>query len=456
MSGESSTGKRARRILQILVVLALWGLMTHGNYAGSGDEPHYLAIAHSVAFDGDFDLANNYGANEPLVGAGVLQPEAHVRPGARGVARPVHDVGMPVLFAPYVRLAVPITNALTRAIPESTLQRARLNPPLLYRHFISLAMIVVAVVLARLMFMSILGLGASPNGAMGMTALLALSPPLVVFSILFFTELLSALLCFFVFTQIVLWGARGTGRWWWLGCATGFLFLVHARNIGLVIPLAALAAYQLRSSDRRSELRPFALGLALLLAVRTGVNYSFWGEWISNPHARLAEWTGLGDMLSESATRLAGLLVDQEYGLLIYAPIYAMALVGGVAWFRSRASLVRAMLIVAGVYLTFVICPLTNVHGWTGGWSPAARFLTPLTPLVGLLVLGGLRALPRPAAIGVIAVQVVISAYVWQHPKVLWNDGDGRAAICETVGEAVCRWLPSVGKPTSGVVLRKT
>jgi hypothetical protein len=56
----------------------------------------------------------------------------------------------------------------------------------------------------------------------------------------------------------------------------------------------------------------------------------------------------------------------------------------------------------------------------------------------------------------VIAVQVVISAYVWQHPKVLWNDGDGRAAICETVGEAVCRWLPSVGKPTSGVVLRKT
>jgi hypothetical protein len=443
MTGPGAT-RRARRILQVLVVLVLWGLMTHGNYAGSGDEPHYLAIAHSVAFDGDFDLSNNYGANEPLVGAGVLQPEQHVRPGAGGVARPVHDVGMPVLFAPYVRLAVPITNALTRVIPESTLQRARLNPPLLYRHFISLGMIVVASVLARLLFNALVGLGASPNGALGLTALLVLSPPLLIFSILFFTELLSALLCFVVFTQIVLRDARGPQRWWWLGCATGFLFLVHARNIGLTIPLAALAVHHLRAPARRAESRAFALGLAALIAIRTGVNYLFWGEWLSNPHARLGSWPGLGDLLSESATRFAGLLVDQEFGLLIYAPIYVVATVGLVAWFRTRANLARAVLIVAGVYLAFVICPLTNVHGWTGGWSPAARFLTPLTPLLGLSVLGGLRAMPKAIAIAAIVLQAAISAYAWQHPKVLWNEGDGRAAICETVGDRVCGRLPSL------------
>jgi hypothetical protein len=31
----------------------MWGLMTHGTIAGSGDEPHYAMAAHSVAFDGE-------------------------------------------------------------------------------------------------------------------------------------------------------------------------------------------------------------------------------------------------------------------------------------------------------------------------------------------------------------------------------------------------------------------
>jgi hypothetical protein len=445
MVGPDRATRRARRILQVLVVLVLWGLMTHGNYAGSGDEPHYLAIAHSVAFDADFDMANNYGAGEPLVGAGVLQPELHVRPGRDGVARPVHDIGMPVLFAPYVRLAVPLTNGLTRAIPESTLQRARLNPPLLYRHFISLAMIAVAVMVARLLFDSLVTLGATARGALGLSALLVFSPPLLIFSILFFTELLSALLCLVVFTQIVLRDPRGTRRWWWLGCATGFLFLVHARNIGLTVPLAALALMQLRAPERRAELRAFTFGVATLIAIRTAMNYFFWGEWIANPHARLG-WTGFGDAISESAIRFTGLLVDQEYGLLIYAPIYAVAIGGLVLSFTARPRLARSMLLVAGVYLAFVVCPLTNVHGWTGGWSPAARFLTPLTPMLGLGLLAGLKAMPKPIAIAVVALQVAISAYVWQHPKVLWNDGDGRATICETAGEAVCARLPSFVK----------
>ena len=106
----------ARRALQAIVLFALWGLLTHGTYAGSGDEPHYLAIAHSIALDGDLDVANNYGAAEPLVGAGVLQPEAHVRTGSDGTARPVHDIGMPLLFVPVVRVLVPLSNFLTRIV----------------------------------------------------------------------------------------------------------------------------------------------------------------------------------------------------------------------------------------------------------------------------------------------------------------------------------------------------
>ena len=338
----------SRRALQAIVVLVLWGLITHGTFAGTGDEPHYLAIAHSIAFDGDLDLANNYGGNEPLVGGGVLQPEAHVRPGVDGVARPVHDVGLPLVFAPVVRLAVPVTNALTRVVPESTMRRARLNPPVLYRQLVSLAMIALAAVLAGLMFDALVALGASTRAASGTAALLMLSPPLLIFSVLFFTELVSALLCFLVFCKIRLRDTRGVAQWWWLGCATGLLFLLHARNIGLTIPLAALALHRLRDPEHRREAGAFALGLCALVAVRTGINYTFWGTLVSNPHARFADWPGWAALVGETATRAIGLLADQEFGLLIYAPVYVAALWGARALMKTRREVALSVFLTAG------------------------------------------------------------------------------------------------------------
>ena len=76
----------------------LAGLITHGNYAGSGDAVHYMVIARSIAFDRDFDLGNDYGdtaRHHPR------SARMHTRvPGANGALRPVHDVGLPLIAAP--------------------------------------------------------------------------------------------------------------------------------------------------------------------------------------------------------------------------------------------------------------------------------------------------------------------------------------------------------------------
>jgi hypothetical protein len=423
---------RLRRLLRVLVVGLLWGLITHGTYAGSGDEPHYLAIAHSIAFDGDLDLANNYGANEPLIGGGLLQPDAHLRPGADGIMRPVHDIGMPLVFAPYVRLAVPAAHALANAIPPAMLRRARLNEGLLYRHLLSFATIALAAALAGWLFDALVGVGTAPRTAFGGTLLVMVSPPLLIFSVLFFTELLSALLLFWVFRDVAIEPRCGALRWAICGAATGLLFLVHARNIGLVVPLVILAMMKLRAEPYKTHERAaYAAALAIALALRTLVNDRFWGTWVTNPHARMSDWPGLGTLVTESAARLWGLLVDQEFGLLPYAPIYLLAIAGGIALFKKRRDIVMALAFVAAVYIGTIVCPITNVHGWTGGWNPAGRFLTPVLPLAGLLVVCGLRTAARPLVIAAIALQIVIDAYVWQHPKILWNDGDGRAAFFE-------------------------
>jgi hypothetical protein len=442
VQGEIRPAARAKSILRWVVLLALWGLITHGTYAGSGDEPHYLAIAHSIAFDGDIDLSNNYGPNEPLIAGGSLRMEAHVQPGAGGVLRPVHDIGLPLIFAPYVRLAEPATSMLVRVLPPSLLQRARLTPGVLYRHLLSMAMIVLATVLASMMFDTFVELGASNMAAAASTMLLTLSPPLLIFSVLFFTELLSALIGFAVFRRILLVETIGGWRWAFIGCATGFLFLIHAKNIGLIVPLVAIGLYTLRASERRREAALFALGAGMMLLARSAINFYFWGSPISGPHARFATGSS-GDVLHEVLLRIAGLTIDQEFGLLPYAPIYVLAPFGAIALARAHRTLALCALVIVGFYVALIAAPPINVHGWMGGWNPPARFLTPVVPLLGLFVFAAMRAVPSVLVLPVLLLQLVISGYAWQHPKILWNDGNGRAAFCEITGSGVCDRLPS-------------
>jgi len=429
-----------RQRLVAAVALVLVGLLTHSTYAGSGDEPHYLAIAHSLAFDFDLDLSNNYGASEPLIADGKLDPELHTRRGVGGIPRPVHDIGMPLLFAPYVRVARPAASWISAHLSSGAMARLRITPTVLYRHTISFAMIALSACLAGLMFDVFTSAGSTPRVAFWTALLISLSPPLLILGILFFTEVLSALLCLWVFRLIVLDVHDRVVGWALAGGAAGFLLLVHIRNIGIVLVLIALAAIRLR---RAREWAAFVLPLGAFAAVRTAVNYRQWGAFVTGPHAYAGGWPGLGETVRIAFTRLAGLFVDQEFGLLIYAPVLLFAIVGLVVLSRTRPGVAMAASAIVASYVLTIIVPMTNVQGWTGGWSPAARFLAPVVPLLGIAVAAAIPVLPRMLIVALVALQVIIDAYAWQHPKNLWNDGDGVAAVCARGGIPVCSYLPS-------------
>ena len=438
----TSAPNHHKRILRVVVALTLLGLITHGTYAGSGDEAHYLAIAHSIAFDHDLDLANNYGAAEPLIGGGGLAPEYHIHAGANGVLRPVHDVGLPLLFAPVVRIARPAAEWLSATLPGAFLRRVRVTPSVLYRHLLSAVMVMVAVWLAGMLFDAFVLLGASTRAAAASAALVMLSPPVLIFSILFFTELPAAALALFVFRRTSMTPATGVLAWTVTGAATGFLFLLHARNAGLVaafVLLGLLAAYRQRSAPHAAA---FVAGAAALLAIRTLINHLFWGTWVTTPHAALGELRGISETASIAGVRLAGLLVDREFGLLIYAPFLLLAPLGLVVM-RHRP-IARAVMLACACYLALVLWPVTNVHGWQGGWNPAGRFMLPLVPLVALALPAAFAAVPRAALIVLLALQIFLDGYLWQNPKNLWNDGDGVAAICSRGATGLCKWLPAV------------
>lgn len=429
----------------VAVFCVVWGLITHGTFAGSGDEPHYMLVSHSIAFDHDLDLTNNY-RDAHLITAGTLKPEAHAIE-RHGQLRPVHDIGMPLLFSPVVGLAYESASFVGQMVSASTLDRLRLTPGLLFRHQLSLVMALVAALLAREIYLAAIALGSTPRAAIASSLLFALSPPIVAHSFLFFTELPSALIAFVVFRRLCITSTladHGRAMSLVLGLLVGALIFVHVRNVGLAIGLVmvGLQPALLRS---RSRALAFMSGVLCSLGLRTASNLWLWGSLVTTPHAALGSVDSFGTVLTEVATRAGGLLFDREYGLLAYAPIYIAALPGLIRACH-RGALGWHVAVVTGAYLLPVLLPITNVHGWTGGWSPAARFLVPVAPLLWVVLwqyLSRTAGVTRGVAGLVVCLQVWIDAYVWQFPKTLWNDGDGATSLW------MARWLPSLQETQS-------
>jgi hypothetical protein len=348
-----------------------------------------------------------------------------------------------LLFVPYARIAVPIASWLAPRAP-GLMRRLHLTPGVLYRNLIAIPMILLAGLLGIQMFEAFGAAGLSPTAACWTALLIALSPPLLVYGILFFTELLSALICFVVFCLIALDDRPKPSAVWALaGAAAGALLLVHIRNVGLVAGFTAIALYDWYRRRAARETIAFAGALGAFVLLRTAINHHLWGTWFRTPIAHGAPWDGLGAQLRTALTRLAGMLLDQEFGLLPYAPVFLLAAIGFVVMARSRPSLAWRIGLVAGGYLLPIVLPITNWVGFTAGWSPAARFLVPIVPLAAMGVAAAIPVTPRAILIPILALQIVVDAYVWQHPKILWNDGDGVAAVCERGTTSFCRFLPS-------------
>ena len=92
--GRVQRPARAVTLLALFLFPAL--LMTTTWCDVTGDEPHYLLMAHSILHDHDLDLANNYVVNDAAAfhGRGTLEPQGleHVVEGRRYSHHPIGSV----------------------------------------------------------------------------------------------------------------------------------------------------------------------------------------------------------------------------------------------------------------------------------------------------------------------------------------------------------------------------
>lgn len=459
------------RALAGCVIAFLLGLIAHGHFAGSGDPVHYMMIADSLAFDRDLDLANNYADPTNLIAAGELRPGAHAVPGRDGGLYPVHDLGMPLAAAPYFAAAYLIADRLTDRLPEEVRQRAKLTRWLMLRQLMSIGTIAVTALLAICLFRLCLFLSGRPRASFLWTLLWSLSPPILSHAYVFFTEIPSALVALEVYRclktrpHLTLW------RCSWMGGLTGYLLLVHVRNIGLVLALAMVVLWRLPTlpgppavpgrslslvavCTRHTRHAAFLAALAVVALVRSALNLRMWGTWLTSPHVTWGQWASWEGLAAGVGSRLLGLCFDQSHGLLPYAPLYFLAPAGLVVLWRRSKETFREVLAIMLVYLATIVLPMTNIHGWRGGWSPAARFLVPVTPFVAvalfsLLVEWGDRLLVRLLAGPIVLVQCIVDGFFWGHPMLLWNGEDGMSQfLLHLGGVSLARWFPRVD-PTS-------
>jgi hypothetical protein len=121
---------------------------------------------------------------------------------------------------------------------------------------------------------------------------------------------------------------------------------------------------------------------------------------------------------------VAGLLFDQQFGLLAYAPVLAAAAAG--AWLARRATARTTVLTSLAISLVYVMAVATYWMWWAGVPATPARFANAMLPALGpALALGwaGGSAMARALWSALLAVSLAISVIVLSvfRADLAWN-----------------------------------
>ena len=172
-----------------------------------------------------------------------------------------------------------------------------------------------------------------------------------------------------------------------------------------------------------------------------------------NPTVVYGYGAGAGLELSNVPRGILGLLFDQEFGLLIYSPVYALSVVG--AWMMLRRPDTRWPTL--GLVATAVGFLLTTVpyYMWWGGWSVPARFLLPVLPLAAPMIAVAFDRCRGAAGRGVSGLLLLASVVsfvvvIYQPPRrLLFNERDGSGRLVEVIqgGMDLTVLLPSFTQP---------
>ena len=324
-------------------------------HALTGDAPHYLTIARSLAADGDLDLTNDYDDRTYAdFYAGSLEPR-HTNTSPWGEQYPFHGIGVAVLVAPAFALwgvsGATATLVLLMATASALLWLAAWH---LLRDAAAAWVGWAALVLTAPFALH--AAAVYPDGP----AAAAVAAALYLLARLHHRHPLSL--------WVLAAGSLGLAALPWL----------HARLAfpAGVFGLAILAAIWRGQPDRVARAAWFLMVPIISLAGWLAAAQVMFGTW--NPSAAILQRTAPGTW-ADMGRGLVGLLVDQEYGLLPVAPVMALAAVAVPRFIRAFPAIGGATALMTGGVLA-----MSSLWMWWGGDSAPARFLVVALPALSL------------------------------------------------------------------------
>jgi len=334
-----------------------------------GDEPHYLVIAQSLWRDGDLRIENNHArADYQEYFHRTLAPHYLTR----GVDRQIysiHPIGMPVLMTPVYALGG--------------------------YDLVVYALLLLAAVALTTAWRSALAVTGSASAATFAWAALALGPPWIFNTFAVYPEVPAACAVALAFAWTAGWRADQRQqpdpnpppwRWWASGAAIGCLpwfstkYLIMAAVLGMVSLLRAWLPWPTDAAAwRRARWRTLAVSLPNVISLSLWFVFFklIWGTW--SPAAPYG---------SQRETRLEylpaggpGLLFDQEYGIVAFAPALLMA-VPGLWWLWRQGGARRRLALETAAVFAGLLGVVGAFHIWWGGSAIVGRPLVSALPLL--------------------------------------------------------------------------
>ncbi len=436
--------------LPLALYLFAWPWTTTAR-APDGDEPYYLLLTHSLAEDGDVDLADEYRDQAWRSFTTVpVEPQPGDPTGTNAELYSRHSALLPLALSPLYLLAGPFGAqlgmlAFAAAAAAAGLQAARACYP------------------------------RRPRGLLAAWMILAFAPPLLLFAGQFWVEVPAALLVALICRSLVRLdparrGSAGprsaTTRWELLALALPLvaLPLLKLRFLALAVPLGALAIARLRGAGRRRR-------ELLLLASATLLGLGLWNFWRYGNPLRMYAGSDLAIFAVPVGDQVRGdfgLFFDVAFGLFALSPIWLLLLPAlvVVVWHQrhSRPRDPAAESVVAAppgrlapISELVALLPYLLLIGmrreWYGGWSPPFRYGVVLLPALAML-LPPLLARRRPAFglrwLGAVlaALSALLALIYLVHPAWAYSLADGSSRILDelSAGSTVdfVRFFPSM------------
>lgn len=385
-----------------------------------GDAPHYVAVSHSIIHDFDLDLRNQYDPDaEPFFNTG--DSANTVTAGRSGRLYPRPAIGLPIVLLP----AYVAAEAIAAVLPESLLSAARWNRAIALRDLLSLAMAVLYAWTAVLTLRLTKRIRPDGRAATVATIVAFLTPPLLSMSFLVFPEIPAAFLgVWFVSEQL-----RADPR-------------RHRR----MIPLALLPWLDLRYAaisliglawvlrEERQEQRDVrSLAATMALPFTSVAAYILLSAWMFGSSLGFGPGQQIALAVAGAIRGSVGLLLDGDFGLLVLAPFWVFAIAGVPELRRDSPR-----------YAAFASLAFLATWGsaafsaeWWGGYSPPARHLVPVLPLLVPMLAAGFARLAAGAGRWLVYAGVawaaMVSSVLVTTPINLWTDPINSRGLLEVM-----------------------